>query len=448
MVDRHSFPHHPRYYCTACNNLLTAKAARNREAVQTHITNSDDAEHRDRKGSSISAPITTTSVNSDLVTPIWKSEGTTEKEQLIYLALLRYPHLPLGKARTRKDENTSIAELLDTSKRKASKLLFNSPSIAHLRARAAYVYVDDTFTRPIEEVTVDPKERLIHKTVRTLARDTRNCSIKPNGGFKLPTLSAGDIADKLNSIKQLPSDRPEAPAINSGFSISPDEVSTILENTVIEPQLPNTGLHTACIKARLTTNTLKEAASVVSNKWGEEIRHDHVGGITRQRAWRAFDASKLSQLVYDPETVARDFYALLKETNLEPPAAVTEQLPEDATSSPSPTEQTDSNPASAPQANQPQQQSPKKTDGGAKPASAGTEVEPTPISTFTTSKETVDDITTLIKATLTDTTTGSEPADAALNIYEELPEPARKTILTEIRAETSDEIFTALTKRL
>lgn len=448
MVDRHSFPHYPKYYCTACDDLLTAEAMRDREGLLTHITNSENATHRGRNGNSVSAPITTTGTETDWIDPIWKAEADTEAEQLIYLALLRYPHLPIGSVRTRQDENTSIAELLDIPKKEISRTLFNSPSIARLRARATYEYVNDQFTRPVEKVTVDPKERLIHKKVRTLARDTPDCSIKPNGGFELPALTASDIAEEIND-KHLPGEKAETPAINDGVTVSPKEVQNILKNTVIEPQFPEAGHHTTIIAARLTTDTLKEAASLVSDKLDEDVKSTWVGSVTRRRAWRSFDASKLSQLIYDPKTVARDFYTILQETDLEPPASIKKHLPEDATSSTSTTERADPSPASAPQAGQPQQQSTRKPDGGAKTAPTSTEAAPSMTSAFTTaSKETTNDIATLVQTTLSNTTAGSEPAKAALNIYGQLPKPTRQAILTDIRTEATDEIFTLLAQRL
>lgn len=447
MSDRHSFPHYPRYYCTACENLLTAEVERSRPAIQEHITNTHDAEHRDRSGSSVSAPITTTSTDTDWVEPIWKSEGDTETEQLIYLALLRYPHLSIRTTHTETNQGISISELLDIPHQEISSVLFDSPSIVRLRARSTYEYTNSTFARPLKQVTVDPKKRLIHRKVKILARDTAGCSIKPDGGFDLPNVSARDIAEEFNE-KQLPREKPETAAISSNTTTSPEEVQDILQNTAIEPQLPKARHHAAIIAARTPNITRSEAATKATNKLDQNVTVHQVGSVTQRRAWKSFDGSKLSELIYRPEAVARDLYAVLQETSLNTPVSVEERVPDEAISSASNTESPEPDPASASDANH-SQESARKTDGGPAAAETSTDSEPPITPSLTaTSADTTNDIATLVQTALTETTADSERAEAALNVYKQLPKPTRQTILTNIRTETTDEIFTSLANHL
>lgn len=447
MADRHSFPHYPRYYCTACENLLTAEAKRNRPAIQEHITNTHDAKHRDRSGSSVSAPITTTSTDTDWAEPIWKSEGGTETEQLIYLTLLRYPHLSINPTHTETSQGISITELLGISRKKISSVLFDSPLIVRLRARETYEYTNSNFTRPLEAVTIDPKERLIHRKVKILARDTTGCSIKPDGGFELPTVSASDIAEEFNE-KQLPKEKPETAAIPSDATTSPEEVEEILQNTVIEPQLPKARHHAIIIGARNPNITREETATKAANELDQNVTVHQVDSVTNRRAWKSFDSSKLSELIYRPEAVARDLYTVLQETGLNAPASVEEHVPDEAISSGSITESSEPNPPSASDANH-SQKSARKTDGGPAAAETSTDSEqPITPSLTATSADTTNDIATLVQTALTETTADSERAEAALNVYKQLPKPTRQTILTNIRTETTDEIFTSLANHL
>lgn len=450
MSDKHAFPHHPKYYCTSCSTLLTAESATDRKKIQSHITNSEDADHQGRSGSSISAPITTTGTNTEWVSPAWKTEADSEIEQVLYLALLRYPHLPIISPHLTKGKTTAITELVGLSKSEVANALFDSPTIQKLRIQAAYEYVNEDFTREIGDVTIDSKERLIHRKAMTLARKTNGCSIKSDGALDLDNISASDIASQINE-KQFPPNRLESVVVDNDTTVSEQEVRETLKNTVLEVQFPKARRYILAITTNHTSSSQAAAAEEVSDMLGVDFSRSQVSNVMRRRPWEAYDCEKISELIYDPQAVAEDFYSTLQSADLTPPASVEELLPDSTHNSATPTRKPKSESSQTTSESGQPAETLTKADGGEKAATSPSNPSTEPslgLSLGTEPEQTANDLSTLIRTTLTNTSANSESAGAALRMYEQLPKSTRKAVLTDLRTEVSDKVFASLTERL
>lgn len=450
MSNKHTFPHYPKYYCTSCSDLLTAKSASDRKRIKTHITNSEDADHQDRSGSSVSAPITTTGTNTGWGSPVWKTEADSEIEEVLFLALLRYPHLSVVSPNLRQGKTTAITDLVGLSKSEIADSFFGSPTIQKLRARAAYEYVSDKFVRDIEDVTIDPKKRLIHHKTITLARRTSGCSIKSNGGLDLDSISAEEIASQFNETR-LPHTKIESQVVDNNTTVSEQEVRETLKNTVLGVRFPNARRCILTITEDYTTDSQTATAEKVSNMLGMDISRSQVSSILRRTPWKAYDREKISKLIYDPEVVAEDFYSILQAAGLTPPDSLKELRSDDTADSATPTHESDPEPNSTASKTNQQAVTHTKTDGGEKAARPSTDTSTESsleLSLGTEPRQTASDLSALIKTALTNADASSESVDAALRIYGQLPKSSRKAALTDLRTEVSDEVFALLTERL
>lgn len=441
-------PHHPRYFCTCCDDLLTAKSSRKKADVQKHITNADDAAHHGRSGNSVSAPIIYTGTDSNVIEPIWKTASETKTEQRIFLALLQYPHLSISKNNKSKGDSVSLTELLSVEKRRIARCLFNNPQMLQLWIRLKYEYIADDGSRPPAKVTTDPLERLLHQRLIALVIAETDCSINRDGSLDVPSISSEKLTTEFNSTEHSPI-RPETGIVDSDATLSQAEAKQIVTDTVIEPRLPSHRNQVEMIVALATHENVVKVAEVATERSDHEVTRHMVYNLKRYFPWEIYDIDALQKLKYNTEEVAEDFYNVLKSANLTPTAWVEEHHPESTQSKTHSEDEIEAPEEAQKPGTATEQPQSVKADGGVKPDPAGQPNNQQLCLTLTSAPTgTLDHVTTLVETALTAAKLDTPESDAALTIYEQLPKSTREAILTDVRTDTSDEIFGALAVRL
>lgn len=443
-----SKPHRGKYYCTSCDDLLTAKSSTKKSEIQNHITNTDNAAHHGRRGNSPSAPITYTGTDSDVIEPIWKTAARSETEQLVYYALLRYPHLSISKNSQGSGDSTSISELLDLPKSEISRSLFRSPKITKLWIRRKYELVTDCSARELDKATLEPLERLLHRKVIKLARGKRGCSLEPDGSLNVPNISLEEVAESFNSDR-FPNALPESTVADSNAVVSEQEVKNILSETVIEPRIPHHEHHAQTIVALHSCDTIREAGEKASEETGVEMSRSNVQAVKSRFPWKVYDVDALRDLKYSPTDVAIDFYDKIKETGLPIPDPIYQYHPDGEKLKVE--REKEANGLTNVYEPDSSSESPQKTkaDGGTEAEPVASPANPQVCLTLTNAPpKTIDHLSTVVETAIANIEGDSSEAAAAISIYEQLPKQARESILTSVRVDTSDEVFTALAARL